>query len=146
MSALIRRILRFLRNLKVLTVYTVVYQGKGVSSNDFYEQKHWGTRLALKHKFEKIFQVHLLKVRLPKIDQYAVVLFYNSRHDPDNCGGFLKIFLDTLKEKRLKGKLIKKGYVIDDSSKYCKGTMQIFDSTLPTNTFEFQIIEIHGRT
>lgn len=128
---------------RVKQVHTVVYEGKAVSNNEYYASNNWRTRHGIKAKFSKIFNVLLSQAGLPWMDKYAVMLFYNGRQDPDNLGGgFVKLFLDALKQERKKGQIIKQGWVYDDSPEYCKMVSTCYDYTLKPNTFEFVILEL----
>lgn len=128
--------------------YTIRYEGQGVSTNAFYSgaggRNGWRMRSALKTKYSKIFTTLLNESDLPEwMDEYMVVVFYNSKQDPDNVvGGLLKIMLDNLKQERLKGTVIKKGWVYDDSKAYLKGVASFPDTALPNNTFEIQILHL----
>jgi antitoxin component YwqK of YwqJK toxin-antitoxin module len=121
----IRRFLRFFDS------YTIRYEGAGISNNEFYAGKHWTVRAGIKKKYAKIFS-WLIKGKAKKYDTIGMVLFYNSRHDTDNVVSLQKLLIDSLKGK----------YIKDDSTKYMKFTAQVFDPTLPHNTFEFVIIKL----
>lgn len=125
MHIFIRRFLRFFDS------YTIRYEGQGVSNNEFYAGKHWTVRAGIKNKYAKIFG-WLAKSKAKKFDEIGCVLFFNSRHDTDNVTALQKLAIDTLKGK----------YIVDDSTKYLKFTAQVFDPTLPKNTFEFIIINL----
>jgi hypothetical protein len=118
-------------------IWSVTHQGKGVSLNFFYQQRgHWGARQKVKNQYKGIFSTLIAECKandgLCSIDQYYLLIFYNSRHDPDNVAGTSKMFVDSLRD----AKIIK-----DDSKKYCKGYMVFPDQTLPHNTFEMILIE-----
>ncbi len=123
-------------------VYTVVFQGQGVSNNAFYSSHHWKVRHGIKEKFGKIFWYKLLEAKLPQMEEYQLYIFYNSKHDPSNVTAMLKLFEDSLKEERKEGVVTKKGWIYDDTKKYCKGVGQHPDETLPNNTFEFVILHL----
>lgn len=125
MHLFIRRFLRFFDS------YTIRYEGAGISNNEFYAGKHWTVRAGIKKKYAKIFS-WLIKGKAKKYDTIGMVLFYNSRHDTDNVVSLQKLLIDSLKGK----------YIKDDSTKYMKFTAQVFDPTLPHNTFEFVIIKL----
>jgi hypothetical protein len=124
-------------------VFTVRYSGVGTGTNATYSANGWRTRHALKTKYSKIFQ-HLLSEAgdIPWMTEYMLFVFYNSKHDPSNISGFSKLMEDNLKQIRKEGVVVRKGYVYDDSKKYCKGTAQWPDESLPHNTFEFVIIQL----
>lgn len=126
--------------------FKVAYEGRGVSTNSFYSgsnaAKGWGARMNLKAKYNKIFTTLLNESSIPWMDEYMVVLFYNSKQDPDNTVSTTKFFLDALKEERVGSTPVRKGWVYDDSPKYCKGVMSIPDKTLPHNTFEFNLLQL----
>jgi hypothetical protein len=132
-------------NLQINNVkgaYTVVFEGKAVSNNEFYSSQHWTVRHGIKTKFGKIFWYKLLEAKLPQMEEYQLYIFYNSKHDPSNVTAMLKLFEDSLKEERKEGKVVKKGWIYDDTKKYCKGVGQHPDETLPNNTFEFVILHL----
>jgi len=125
------------RLLKLFKTYKVVYTGQGVSNNQFYSgasgRNAWRVRAGIKDKYSKIFLILLLAAKIPKIAEYGLIVFYNSKMDTDNVlGGTVKLFADALKTK----------WVIDDSPKYCKFVVGAFDPTLPKNTTEFNIVVI----
>jgi hypothetical protein len=122
--------------------YTITYSGKGVSWNDIYGssgKNAWKVRKTIVDKYKKIFTYLILEAKLPWIDTFKITLFYNSRLDPDNCGANLKMMLDALKQDRLEGKVLKQGWIYDDSKKFCKGVSIIPDESLPTDTYKFVI-------
>lgn len=132
-------------NLQINNVkgaYTVVFQGQGVSNNAFYSSQHWKVRHGIKDKFGKIFWYKLLEAKLPQMQEYQLYIFYNSKHDPSNVTAMLKLFEDSLKEERNEGIVTKKGWIYDDTKKYCKGVGQHPDESLPNNTFEFVILHL----
>lgn len=145
---LVSRLLSLCKRLKIIkNVVTITYQGKGVSLNKFYSQGHWGTRSAIKKKFRKIFDELFVESKdLVWMDQFALVIYYNSRHDLDNVVGMEKVFMDALKRETDKqGRLIRKGYVEDDNKKFYKGMVILPDTDLPTNTFEFHLIDLTSK-
>jgi hypothetical protein len=145
MKQLIVRIIKLLYRLKVIKkVIKIVYTGKGVTLNDFYAQKHWSARYALKTKYNAIFQQLFIDSKdLTWMDEYSLVIFYNCRMDLDNVVGTEKLFLDSLKQKkdRHTGEIVREGYVYDDSQAYYKSLVVLPDKTLPKNTFEFYLLQ-----
>lgn len=123
-------------------VYTVSYQGQGVSNNKFYSAQDWRIRHGIKTKYGKIFSYLLMAEKLPWMDEYMMLIFYNSRHDADNVSAMGKLMLDCLKEEREAGQIVKKGWVYDDSKEYLKGFAVFPDNSLKSNTFEFVILHI----
>src|SRR6478609_6738401 len=92
------------RLLKLFNTYSVIYQGVGVSSNQFYAgasgRNAWRVRSGIKDKYHKIFLILLSAAKLPKIQEYGLVIFYNNKMDTDNViGGTGKLFLDSLRTK-----------------------------------------------
>jgi hypothetical protein len=118
------------RLLKLFTTYTVVYQGEGVSNNKFYAATNWRVRSGIKAKYSKIFGWLIKPV--PKLEKIALVLFFNSKHDTDNCSGMIKTFLDELKQSKIP----------EDNKKHVVLTCNVYDPTLAHNTFEFIIIKL----
>jgi hypothetical protein len=122
--------------------FTIVYQGQGISWNDIYAnsgKNAWKIRKSLVDKYKKIFTILILEAKLPWMDEYEVALFYNSRHDLDNCGAMSKILVDVLKQKREGGIVTQRGWVYDDSKKYYKKLTIAPDESLENNTFKFII-------
>lgn len=113
--------------------YTVEYNGKGVSLNQYYSQGHWSQRHGIKKKYKPEFEELIEEVGIPKMTEFGLVIYYNSRHDPDNVIGFEKIFMDCLKEMEL---------IPDDSKHYYKFCAVIPDLDLPNNTFLFNLQKI----
>ena len=142
---LVTRFIKLLIKFKIVgKVVTITYQGPGVSLNKFYSQGHWGTRSAIKKKYRKIFDtLFAQEEKLIWMDEYALVIMYNSRHDLDNVVGMEKVFVDALKQETNKdGVVTRYGYVKDDSRKYYKAMTILPDPTLPTNTFQFHLIDL----
>jgi len=134
MIGLISRIIRLLIKLGVLKcAYKCVYTGKGVSLNEFYKQGHWSKRSRIKNQYRELFENMIDKAKIKWMDQFSLVMFYNSRHDPDNVVGMEKVFMDTLKGK----------YMEDDNKKFFRGFAIFPDESLPMNTFEFYLLP-HG--
>lgn len=130
----------------VKDVYSVLYQGEGVSTNSYYAagsgKNGWRIRQGIKKRYAVIFNHLLSASNLPWMDEYMVVLRYNSRIDPDNTvGGLCKLMLDSLKQERKDDRVIKQGWVYDDSKKYCKGIMSIPED-LVNNTYIFDILHL----
>ena len=133
---MIMRFVNVLRRIGVLkNVYTISYQGQGVSLNQFYSGGHWSIRNKLKTKYHAIFKELLDASDVKKVNQCSLLMFFNSRHDVDNVVGLEKLFMDTIKGEYLK----------EDDKRFYKGLMIFHDDKLPTNTFEFIILE-HGST
>lgn len=126
--------------------YTVEYNGPGISNNLFYAggagKNGWRVRSGIKSKYTKIFSKLLMESEIPWMDEYSLIIFFNSRMDSDNVSASAKVFLDTLKQERLKGKIIKKGWVYDDSSDYCKMVSMIPDKSLKPNTYQFVLLHL----
>jgi hypothetical protein len=127
-------------------VYEVTYKGQGLGWNEFYAggggRAGWRVRKAKVDKYHKIFDVLIREAKLPWFDEYAIVLQYRSKHDPDNVLALGKCFLDVLKQDMVAGKIVRKGYCTDDSTKYCKMVTSVYDSKLAVNEFIFKIIKI----
>lgn len=122
----------------------ITFKGKGVSLNAFYSQGHWQTRSSLKKKYRALFDDLFTKSeKLKWMDKFALVVFYNSRHDLDNVVGMEKVFVDALKREKLPdGTVIRPGYILDDSKRFYKGMAIIPDPTLDMDTFEFLLLDL----
>lgn len=143
MIKLVKRFLKFLHRIGVIKkAWKIIYSGKGVSLNDFYSQAHWSTRNNIKDEYGSIFSKLIQDANMEFINEYSLVIFYNSRLDPSNVSGTIKVFEDTLAGMyNRKNRLHKyKPYVADDSKKYCKGIITLYDSGLPNNTYEIIVI------
>lgn len=140
-----KRGLVVIKNIKAS--YLITYSGQGLSTNAFYAggagRNGWRTRSTIKNKYAKIFTTLLKDSDVKWMDEYMMVIFYNSKQDPDNVlGGLGKVALDTLKEEREKGVVTKKGWVHDDSKTYLKGACCFPDLALPNNTFDIHLIHL----
>lgn len=128
----IYRILALLKRLNVLkNIYEISYNGKIFSLNDLYRQGHWSIRSNLKKKYSELFLAEIVKTDLKFINQFYLIVFYNTRHDPDNIVGVVKVMVDTLKGT----------YIVDDNKKYFRGVSIFPDEDLPPGTVEFLIAE-----
>jgi hypothetical protein len=67
------------------------------------------------------------------MEQFFLVTLYNNSHDADNVSGMVKLFVDTLREKRL---------IINDTPKYFPGLLIFNDRSLPRHTYEFIVIAL----
>ena len=116
-------------------VFTINYKytGKGVSINDFYANSHWSNRNKLVNKYHKIFNALILESKIKKLNEFGIVIIYNSRHDPDNITGYEKLFTDCLK---------KMGIIVDDNKKHYKIFSVIPDESLEMNTIIFKVLKI----
>ena len=118
--------------LKLLNkIYKISYQGKIFSLNDLYRQGHWSIRSTLKNKYKKLFLELIHKQEIKYCKQFYIIVFYNTRHDPDNIIGVVKVFVDAMK-----GEIIP-----DDNKKHFKGVSIFPDNTLSANTVDFLLIE-----
>lgn len=121
----------------------MVYVGKGISLNTFYSQGHYYKRNQIKDEYTNIFRKLQEDAGVEYIDKYKITCLYNSRHDPLNVAGTVKMFEDALagcyNRRTLSFKyppLIK-----DDSKAYCRGIEIYPDEALEKNTFKFIIEE-----
>jgi hypothetical protein len=131
MSKLIRRLLSLLFTLGFYDKhYKIVWDGEIVSTNKFYEARHWTVRSGYKVKFAKIFEVLLLGAKVKPMKEISVVTFYNNRMDADNLSIMSKMLVDTMKGK----------YIHNDGNKFFKMTLTVYDENLPKGTAEFHII------
>lgn len=105
------------------------WQGKHISLNDWYSNKHWTSRQKQKTQWHSFFS-ELLGNQV-KLTKYKLEIEYNSRLDVDNV--MVQKFLnDTMKEN---------GWIIDDNKKYFKGMSIAVNEGLPDKTY---IIRIFG--
>lgn len=135
MIKFIKRILSFLKKTGTIKdIYSFRYIGRGVSLNQYYSQQHWTQRARIKKEYAKIAEEFISPVleRGELIERFAMVIFYNSKHDPDNVSGFEKVVMDGLKER---------GNIIDDSKKYYRLFAVIPNDELQHNEFIFQLIK-----
>ncbi|MDB4349053.1 hypothetical protein OAA64_01880 [bacterium] len=92
--------------------WEIEWEGEHVSLNDLYSMNNWRKRHQIKKYWRQLFSDMIDSAGLEKINQYELYVYYNSRLDPSNVSAIVKLFEDTLKTK---------GFIIDDSKKYCKG-------------------------
>lgn len=131
MSKLIRRLLSLLFTLGFYDKhYKLVWDGDIVSTNKFYEARHWSVRSGLKQKFSKIFDVLLLQGKVKPMGEMSLVIFYNNRMDCDNLSIMGKMLVDTMKGK----------YIENDGNKIYQSTHTIFDKSLPKGVAEIHIL------
>lgn len=130
-------------NSDLTFVADIRFRGQGVSFNAIYSSGTWYTRSRIKNQYKEIFGKLILADKdLRWMDKYVIDLSYNSKHDPDNVVAMEKIFIDTLRQERDKEKNVtKKGYIYDDSKRFCKGVVLRPDESLPFNTFRFVLYE-----
>jgi hypothetical protein len=132
MAKAIKRLIALFSRLGLIKEYTkMVYTGELFSLNQLYSSGHWRTRANLKKKYREIFSEVIKSYNIELIEKFSMVIFYNSRHDPDNITGMEKMFTDVLKTE---------GVIIDDSKKYCKLYCVVPDSSLPKDTLNFYLI------
>jgi hypothetical protein len=119
-----------------LKSYKFVYNGQGISLNAFYSSNHWSGRTKILKQYHPIFH-KLIEEQLPKenIKAYSLIIFYNSKHDPDNVIGTGKVFVDVLRGNSGGFK-----YIEDDTKEYCKFVGIVPDESLRHNTFEINLI------
>lgn len=124
--------------------WEVTYKGAGFSLNDFYSQGHYSKRQGIKDSFAKKFRALIDKEKVEEIEQYRLTCEYNSRHDPSNISGMVKVFEDTLAGNPNKKKGTRKfpPLIIDDNKFYCKGITIIPNLDFKLNTFKFIIEEL----
>ena len=136
---MIKFIVRLLEILKrvgiVQETYNFTHFGRGVSLNQYYSQQHWTQRARIKKEYSALAEVFISKELDDSIliNEFMMIIFYNSKHDPDNVSGFEKVVMDRLKER---------GNIIDDSKKYYKLFCVIPDESLSHNQFVFKLIKL----
>ena len=133
MAKVIRRLIELFARLGIIGGHTkLVYTGELFSLNQLYSSGHWRTRSNLKKKYREIFGSLIKEYNPVKKNKFSLIIFYNSRHDPDNITGMEKMFTDVLKTE---------GVIIDDSKKYYKLYCVVPDSSLPKDTLNFYLID-----
>lgn len=123
--------------------WEVIFKGKGFSLNDFYSQGHYYKRSQIKDKYSDKFRKLIDACQVPFIDKYKITCIFNSRHDPSNIMGMVKVFEDALcgDPNRKKGTYKYPPLIEDDNKKFCKGIEIYPDESLTLNTFKFFIRE-----
>lgn len=117
---------------KIKSYKVLEYSGDLFSLNDLYSSGHWRTRSNLKKKYREIFSDLIDDCDVQNINgKFSLIIFYNSRHDPDNITGMEKMFTDVLNNK---------GVISNDSKSFYKMFCVVPDSTLPSNTLNFYLI------
>lgn len=111
--------------------YEIVYTGACLSLNNVKSQ-HWRKTEKQKNDIKARVKVLLVLAKVSFMKRYRIAMLYNSRHDLINVAFMIKIIEDCCKTK---------GYIIDDTKKFCRGILIEPDETLPTNTFKFIITE-----
>jgi hypothetical protein len=133
MAEIIRRLIKLFGRLGIINGYTnLEYNGELFSLNDLYSSGHWRTRANLKKKYREIFSDLIQKYKMNPVKTFSLVIFYNSRHDPDNITGMEKMFTDVLRSEEI---------ITDDSKAYYKLYAVVPDLKLPKNTLNFYLIE-----
>jgi hypothetical protein len=133
MAEIIRRLIKLFGRLGIINGYTnLEYSGELFSLNDLYSSGHWRTRANLKKKYREIFSDLIQKYKMNPVKTFSLVIFYNSRHDPDNITGMEKMFTDVLRSEEI---------ITDDSKAYYKLYAVVPDLKLPKNTLNFYLIE-----
>lgn len=136
MTEIRNKVEEFFTNMEeVVSHHKFTYSGKGVSTNDYYKSSHWTKRNKLVEEYHWVIKSIIgKKLQGKKFDRFSLIIFYNSRHDPDNVVGFGKIFVDVLnKELNL---------IEEDNKHIYKAIACIPDVKLKHNTFEFLLLEM----
>lgn len=110
--------------------YVLKWDGEIVSTNKFYEARHWTVRAGLKVKYTKIFEPLLLQAKVKPFKELSLVVFYNTRFDVDNLSIMGKMLIDVMKGK----------YIENDTNKTFVSTHTICDKTLKKGMVEFHLI------
>lgn len=127
--------------------YTITYKGKAISLNDFYSSSHWHKRSSIKKKFKPLLRELISKeIGSDFLEEWALIIEYNSRHDPDNVTGMSKLLVDALRpdSNRYKDESWFKGsaWVADDSKKFWKFFSIKPNLNLDMDTFIFTLIKL----
>lgn len=143
MRKLIMFVLRLLTRMGgVEKVYNITYQGKAFSLNALYTQGHWKSRNDIKDVYGTLFNDLIAKSKIEKMEEYSMIIFFNSSHDTDNVAGMAKVFVDVLTGGNGKKKEKKYNQLVPDDSKHHYKFFGICpDLTLKHNTFEFMLIK-----
>ena len=113
-------------------VYTLTYQGVGLSSNKWYAGMHWSKRRDLKAEWVRNFHPLIVAANMSGIQAMRLTLRYRSKHDVDNTTAMIKLIVD----------LLKGWFIPDDTPSHFCGFSVEYDGSLPDNTFIFSIIEL----
>lgn len=133
MAKIIRRLIRLFIRLGIIKKYiNIVYDGELFSLNQLYSSGHFRTRATLKKKYKKIYTELLEDYSFEMANRFSLIIFYNSRHDPDNITGMAKMFVDVLQEE---------GRIINDTKNFYKLYAVVPDLELPKNTLHFYLID-----
>lgn len=114
-----------MNELKFIDSFSITWSGVDLSLNKWYANRHWSFRNKEK-EFWKNFFIKITPRKMKLIDQYFIVMSFNSRLDASNTIPMIKIYEDTLKEY---------DYIIDDSRKFCKGLQILTDDSLDKKTY-----------
>jgi len=141
MRKIVERFIKILESFGLIKKsYLIEYIGVGFSFNEIYAQSHWKKRSDAKTKYSFLFRRLIDKcLKKDTINEFSLITFYNSRHDPDNVMAMCKIFIDCMKPKKESG-ITQSGIIIEDNKKYYKLTAIIPDTNLAMNTFQFILI------
>lgn len=125
---------RFLNLLLTFEVYNkhfkIVYDGDITSANKIWAGGHWGARSAMKNKYQKIFSYLLTSAKVSPMNDVALIVFFNTRHDVCNLSSITKVLMDTVKGQ----------YIPDDNTKHFKASLVAHDPNLPKGIVEFHLI------
>lgn len=113
-------------------IYSLTYNGQLISLNKFYSGGDWRVRNGIVKKYHPIFKDLIKTKDIPRMEEFGLLIEYNSRHDPDNITGTEKLFMDAVKEM---------GIVEDDSKKYYKLYSVYPNLSLKTNTIIFNLVK-----
>jgi len=113
-------------------VYRIEWKGH-FSLNKLYEGGHWTRRNSLKQKWKLIFTEAIQASGATKLPMYTLTIRYNSRLDPSNVTGMLKVLEDTLREL---------GLIVDDTKKFCRGVGIVPDESLGVGCYVAEFGEV----
>ena len=113
-------------------VYNIEWKGH-FSLNALYEGGHWSRRNKLKQSWKMIFTEAIQKSGATRLPMYTLTIRYNSRLDPSNVTGMLKVLEDTLREL---------GLIVDDTKKFCRGIGVVPDEDLKTGCYVAEFAEV----
>jgi len=118
-------------------IYDIEKHGEVLSSNKFYagfrgtqQVNPDAIRSALKNKYAKKFRILLTECKAIWLDEFSLVVYYNTLHDCDNIQLMSKICVDTMK----------KVYIKNDGFNIYKSFHVIKDKSLPKGTIEFNFV------